>query len=421
MPGRGPSLPREPVPVVKELFGRVLDGNDCRSAPCPFLDRDGGGNRDMARVAASDPGLCPFSTTRSAAGAIFCARHLPKPRRRRGKGDLFQAPARLFPERRCGSTSRAGRPGVRALRLSPRTGSIRVVTPDGERRIRLSPAGRGTRFRSRRRRDVLGIRRKQEEETGRRGPIAGTPFAGRFCPCTAKWAVRAPGANVRQIRARMASRQVAKAADSWGGAPSVQDLLADCAHTALPLDDPRSLFTVASGGATPFRTDSFRSRGETAGSRNSSATGRGTPGTRPASSKRAGRSSRSGNAKSGSRLGPDAGVSGRLKATAQRGDGQCDDFRVRRPERRPGSFGADGTAFPAPPVRRVFGATGRNFDRPPKFPLESRRQTPYVPKGRLLRRTRRPVVRRAVEGRSIDDSEATGCRATLEIDEGLAP
>ena len=57
-------------------------------------------------------------------------RHLPKPRRR--MRHLPQATARLFLGRRCGS--RPGRPGVRALRFSPRTGSSRVVRniPQGE-------------------------------------------------------------------------------------------------------------------------------------------------------------------------------------------------------------------------------------------------------------------------------------------------
>ena len=54
------------MPVVRELFGQVLDGNMdsnvCRNTLYPFLGEicDGGGNLDMARVAASDPGLGPF-------------------------------------------------------------------------------------------------------------------------------------------------------------------------------------------------------------------------------------------------------------------------------------------------------------------------------------------------------------------------
>ena len=91
-------------------------------------------------------------------------RHMPKPRRR--MRHLPQATARLFLGRRCGS--RPGRPGVRALRFSPRTGSSRVVRNipqgGGEKGVfdyRLCAAGRGTRLRSRHLRDVLEVRREQ--------------------------------------------------------------------------------------------------------------------------------------------------------------------------------------------------------------------------------------------------------------------
>ncbi len=95
---------------------------------------------------------------------------------------MSQAPARLFPGRRCGSASRTGRSGVRALRLSPRTGSIRVVPPKEETEkgvfdYRPRAAGRTAPFPSSSR------RARHPEETGKRGPIAGAPFAGRFCPC----------------------------------------------------------------------------------------------------------------------------------------------------------------------------------------------------------------------------------------------
>ena len=248
------------MPVVRELFGQVLDGNMdsnvCRSALCPFLGEicDGGGNRDMARVAAADPGLGPFfdyevgCRTQGHLPCGICSVETPKKKetwaicsrrlfafssngvadRHRELADRVFALCGFLPGQEVSvwseiSLKEEGEKGVFDYRLdyvlrAAEPGSVPVVveimtcsTSGGNRE-------KGTDIQSAFRRAVL------------------------FVHGVAKEPVRAPGVNVRQVWARMASQLVAKAANSWGGRAVVQDLLADYigTHTALPLDDLRS-------------------------------------------------------------------------------------------------------------------------------------------------------------------------------------
>lgn len=239
------------MPVVKELFGQVLDedmaSSACRSALCPFLGDvcDGGGNRDMARVAASSGGLFDCEVGRRTQGRLscgICSIETPK------KKEVWAICSRRLLA--FSSNGVADRHRELASRVFALCGFLPGQEVSAWSEISLKEEGtKGV---------IVYMLRTAEPgpvpviidimtcstSGGNREKGTDAPFAGRFCSRVAKGPVRAPGVNVRQVWARMASQLIAKAANSWGGRAVwiVQALLADYigTHTALPLDDLRS-------------------------------------------------------------------------------------------------------------------------------------------------------------------------------------
>ena len=247
--------------VVEELFGqRLAEGMDqaaCRTAVCPFARTtcDGGGNRDMARVAASDPALGPFfdrHVGERAGGYLpcgICSVRLPRE-------DLVWAicPRRLL-------TFGLGGVADSQAALANKVFAIAGLEPDEEvsvwAEVSLMEVGAGGgRFnyrldyvlRSTRPGAAPIVVEVMTCSTSGGNRSRGTDIQGAFrravlfahTPVTDP--VAAPGVNIRQVWARMASQMIAKseAANSWGGRTIwvVQDRLVDYIrkNTALPLD-----------------------------------------------------------------------------------------------------------------------------------------------------------------------------------------
>ena len=247
--------------VVEELYGQPLsEGMDqaaCRTAVCPFMDAtcDGGGNRDMARVVASDPALGPFFDRRvgEATGGYLpcgvCSVRLPR-------DDVVWAicPRRLLT---------FGPQGVseNQAELASKVFALAGFEPDEEvsvwAEVSLSEVGTaGGRFnyrldyvlRSAKPGAAPIVVEVMTCSTSGGNRATGTDIQGAFrravlfahTPVTDP--VEAPGVNVRQVWARMASQMIAKseAANSWGGRTIwvVQDRLVEYirTNTALPLD-----------------------------------------------------------------------------------------------------------------------------------------------------------------------------------------
>ena len=234
-----------------------MDQAACRTAVCPFMGTtcDGGGNRDMARVNASDPGIGPFfaMTVGEATGGHLpcgvCSVRLPK-------NDVVWAicPKRLltFGPNGIATAQAALADRVFAIAGFDRNEEISVWSE-----ITLTEtSANGARFNYRLdyvlRSTKLGAAPIVVEvmtcSTSGGNRSKGTDIQGAFRRAVlfthtpAKDPVKAPGVNVRQVWARMASQMIAKseAANSWGGRTIwvVQDRLVDYirANTALPLD-----------------------------------------------------------------------------------------------------------------------------------------------------------------------------------------
>ena len=247
--------------VVEELYGQRLaadlDQAALRTASCPYTETtcDGGGNRDMARIAASDPALGPFFNrdVGEATGGFLpcgvCSVRLPRddvvwaicPRRLLAfgpggvAGDQADLANKVF--------AIAGyEPGeeisVWAEVSWPRSALVAVVF-----NYRLDYVLRSTRPGA-----APVIVEVMTCSTSGGNRSRGTDIQGAyrravvFAHTPATEPVEAPGVNVRQVWARMASQMIAKseAANSWGGRTIwvVQDRLAEYirTNTALPLD-----------------------------------------------------------------------------------------------------------------------------------------------------------------------------------------
>ena len=233
----------------------------CRTALCPFTHAtcDGGGNRDMARVAASDPALGPFFEREvgDATGGYLpcgvCSVRLPRddvvwaicPRRlltfgpqgvADGQEELANrvfAIAGLEPNEEVSvwtevSLLEVGADGGRFnYRLDYVLRSTKAGAPPIVVEVMTCSTSGGNRARGT---DIQGAFRR----------------AVLFAHTPANAPVEAPGVNVRQVWARMASQMIAKseAANSWGGRTIwvVQDRLVEYirTNTALPLDALRA-------------------------------------------------------------------------------------------------------------------------------------------------------------------------------------
>ena len=253
------------MPVVAELYGQELtesgmEMNVCRRAWCAFVEAtcDGGGNRDMARVSASDETLGHLfspSVGRETNGWLPCGVCSV----RSAKGKVWAiCPHRLFAIGPAGVAAKHAVLAKRVFRLAGfRPGQQVTVWSE----ISLQETGKsGSRFSYR----LDYVLRGTEPDappiivevmtcsTSGGNKAMGTDIktafkrAVLFAHTPAKDAVRSPGVNLRQVWARMASQLVAKseAANNWGGRTIwiVQDLLAEYirTQTALPLDDLRS-------------------------------------------------------------------------------------------------------------------------------------------------------------------------------------
>lgn len=247
--------------VVAELYGQSLDKTidirACRTAQCPYMSAlcDGGGNRDMARVRAADSSLGPFfdrAVGERSGGWLpcgVCSVRLP-----RHDATWAICPRRLLTFDRGGVLGAHRKLIERVFKLAGyRSGDKVNVWPE----VSLSDVGKdGAKFNYRL--DYV-LQRDQPESppvivevmtcsTSGGNQRKGTDIQGAFrravvfanTPATEQ--VEAPGVNVRQVWARMASQLIAKseAANGWGGRTIwvVQDLLADYirSNTALPLD-----------------------------------------------------------------------------------------------------------------------------------------------------------------------------------------
>lgn len=250
------------MPVVAELYGQALDksGMDldvCRRAWCAFTESvcDGGGNRDMARVRASDQTLGHLfapSLGRETGGWLPCGVCSV----RMANGSVWAiCPHRLFAFGTQGVAERHSALARKVFRLAGfQPGqevsvwseiTLREKAKSGSSfSYRLDYVLRGTET------DappvIVEVMTCSTSGGNRaRGTDIQSAFkrAVLFAHTPAKDEVRCPGVNVRQVWARMASQLVAKseAANSWGGRTIwiVQDLLADYirTQTALPLDD----------------------------------------------------------------------------------------------------------------------------------------------------------------------------------------
>ena len=230
----------------------------CRRAWCPFMGAvcDGGGNRDMARVPAADPGLGFFFDSdvgRQTGGYLpcgVCSVRLP------AKNDVWAiCPRRLLSFQSDGIADRHRALADRIFRLAGFERGEEVFawseislkeTGDDERVFdyRLDYVLRGSAPDSP---PVVVETMTCSTSGGNRAH--GTDIQGAFKRAVLyahtpnKNAVEGPGVNTRQVWARMASQMIAKseAANSWGGRTIwvVQDLLVGYirTRTALPLDD----------------------------------------------------------------------------------------------------------------------------------------------------------------------------------------
>lgn len=249
------------MPVVAELYGQALEesGMDlevCRRAWCSFTESicDGGGNRDMARVRASDETLGHLFTASLGSqtdGWLPCG--VCSVRTARGVWAI--CPHRLFAFGPQGVADRHSRLARKVFRLAGfQTGQELSVWSE----ITLREKGKaGSSFSYRLDYVLRGMAPDSPPvivevmtcSTSGGNRAKGTDIraafkrAVLFAHTPAKDEVRCPGVNVRQVWARMASQLVAKseAANSWGGRTIwiVQDLLANYIRmqTALPLDD----------------------------------------------------------------------------------------------------------------------------------------------------------------------------------------
>ena len=234
-----------------------MDQAACRTAICPFLRAtcDGGGNRDMARVAASDPSLGPFFDRQvaNATGGYLpcgvCSVRLPRedvvwaicPRRLLafGPGGVAASQARLANR----VFAIAGFEPGEEVSVWTEVSLVEVGTSGGRFNYRLDYVLRSTRPDS-----VPIIVEVMTCSTSGGNRARGTDIQGAFrravlfAHTPVADPVDAPGVNVRQVWARMASQMIAKseAANSWGGRTIwvVQDRLVDYirTNTALPLD-----------------------------------------------------------------------------------------------------------------------------------------------------------------------------------------
>lgn len=247
--------------VVAELYGLPLDKSidvqACRTAQCPYMGDlcDGGGNRDMARVRAADPSLGPFfdrAVGERSGGWLpcgVCSVRLP-----RSDATWAICPRRLLAFHQDGILDAHAKLIERIFKLAGYSGGDEV---DIWSEVSLSDVGEdGARFNFRL--DYVLRRRRPESppvivevmtcSTSGGNRAKGTDIQGAFrravvfANTPAMEPVEAPGVNVRQVWARMASQLIAKsqAANNWGGRTIwvVQDLLADYIrlNTALPLD-----------------------------------------------------------------------------------------------------------------------------------------------------------------------------------------
>ncbi len=238
-----------------------MDGASCRRAWCPFMDAicDGGGNRDMARVDASDPALGPYfhkevgQATNGYIPCGVCSIRLPK------ESTVWAiCPRRLLSFRGSGVAEQQAD-------LANRIFALAGYQPNQEvsvwSEVSLSETGAGgARFKYR----LDYVLRSTEEKsapvivevmtcsTSGGNRSRGTDIQGAFRRAVlfahrvSSDPVESPGVNLRQVWARMASQMIAKseAANSWGGRTIwvVQDHLVNYirANTALPLDDLHS-------------------------------------------------------------------------------------------------------------------------------------------------------------------------------------
>lgn len=248
--------------LVEELYGqRLVGGMDqrlCRTAICPFMNAvcDGGGNRDMARVPASDAALSPFfdrGVAESTGGYLpcgVCSVRLPKedvtwaicPRRLLSFSGDGVSPAQTNLVRRLFAI--AGYEPGELVRVWPEV-SLRETGPNGSRfNYRLDYVLQSTQPDA-----APVVVEVMTCSTSGGNRARGTDIQGAFrravvfAHTPVNDPVEAPGVNVRQVWARMASQLIAKseAANSWGGRTIwvVQDRLVDYIrmNTALPLDD----------------------------------------------------------------------------------------------------------------------------------------------------------------------------------------
>ena len=248
--------------VVEELYGQRLaaeniDQAACRTAVCPFTRTicDGGGNRDMARVPAADPALGPFfnrDVGRATGGYLpcgVCSVRLPRenvvwaicPRRLLafGRGGVAEDQAELANK----VFAIAGFEPDEEISVWTEVSLLEAGPAGGRFNYRLDYVLRSTRSGAA---PIVVEVMTCSTSGGNRSQSTDIQGAFRrsvvFAHTPATDPVRAPGVNVRQVWARMASQMIAKseAANSWGGRTIwvVQDRLVDYirTNTALPLD-----------------------------------------------------------------------------------------------------------------------------------------------------------------------------------------
>lgn len=255
------------MPVVGELYGQSLAAKQsldiaaCRTARCPFMEAtcDGGGNRNMAQVPASDQALGPFfdkSVGEATGGFLPCG--ICTVRSSRENSNWAICPRRLL-------SFGANGVSVKHKNLADRIFAIAGFSPNekidvwAEISLRESGEGKGQFnyrldyvLRSTAHGAVPIIVEVMTASTSGGNRSKGTDIQGAFRRAVLytqqpiNEAIEAPGVNIRQVWARMASQMIAKseAANSWGGRTIwvVQDRLVDYirSNTALPLDDLRS-------------------------------------------------------------------------------------------------------------------------------------------------------------------------------------
>ena len=254
------------MPVVAELYGQPLlksfmDMEVCRNAWCSYTETtcDGGGNRDMARIRASDETLGHLfapSVGHETDGWLPCG--VCSVRATDGKVWSI-CPHRLFAFGPNGVS-------VKHLPLAKKVFRLAGFRPGEQVNIwsEISLQERGTQSGQLFRYRLDYVLRSTAPNappiivevmtcsTSGGNTEKGTNIqaafkrAVLFAHTPAEDPVQCPTVNVRQVWARMASQLIAKseAANSWGGRTIwiVQDLLADYirTQTALPLDDLHS-------------------------------------------------------------------------------------------------------------------------------------------------------------------------------------